>query len=306
MRDARLFELAESTPWAIEPRKGRVLLAVLEAHARGAIRATAHGAQEEREGRQAARASSVTPPSNIGVLPLHGVMMPRGNFLNDSSGGLSLEGARAIFRDMLATPSIDAIVLDIDSPGGSVFSVDEFASEIRAAKKPVVAQAWDLAASGAYYIASAAPEFVVTPSGLVGSIGVYSVHFDASGWYEKEGVKPTIIQAGKFKTELADVGPLSDEAKAYEQSIVDEYYTKFVHAVARGRKTTVDNVRTTFGEGRVLTSSEALKRGMVDRIGTFEETVARLARDISKKKSAALASEDARRRAAQVEAESLL
>ena len=305
MRDGRIYQWAFGSPWAIEYQKGQVLLAVLRAHALGIERATAHGAREEREAREAARAGSPQPPPNIGVLPLHGVMMPRGNFLEDGSGSVSLEGARAIFGAMLASPGIDGIVLDIDSPGGSVFGVEEFASEIRASSKPVVAQAWDMAASAAYWIGSAAGEFVMTPSGMVGSIGVYTVHTDASGWYEAQGLKNTIIQAGKYKTELADTGPLTEEAQTYEQGIVDTYYTKFVQAVAKGRHLGVDVVRGEFGEGRVLTSGDALKKSMVDRIGTFEETVQRLARQISQKKNAAAASDDLRRRRGRMEMETL-
>ena len=302
MRDIRIYEWAFGTPWAIDPKKGEILLAVLEAHALGLDRATAHGAREAREWRAAARATSTPAPAFIGILPLHGVMISRGNFLN-SSGTVSLEGARAIFRQMLADSSIKAILLDIDYPGGSVGGVEEFAGEIRNAAKPVVAQVWDIAASAAYWIGSSARELVVTPSGAVGSIGVYSAHWDASGFYEQRGLRKTYIQAGKFKTEWADNAPLSEEARSYEQGVVDGYYTRFVHAVAKGRKTSVDNVRDNFGQGRLVMSDQAVKLGMADRVCTFEETLARLSREISKNRSVAQASEDARRRAAQVAAE---
>lgn len=284
MRDLHVWQSALSSPWAIDEAKGRILLGVLAAHAAGLERATARGAREESENRSAARRSaSSTVPVTIGVLPLHGVLMPRGDFLADGSGSTSLEGARKVFRSFVSDPGIEGVVLDIDSPGGQVFSVPEFAAEIRSAGKPVVAQVWDLAASAGYWLASAASELAVSPSGMVGSVGVYSLHQDASGWYEMQGIKNTVIQAGQYKTELSDMAPLTEEAKGYEQGIVDAYYTMFVRDVARGRKTSVSTVRDSYGQGRVVLAEDAVRLGMADRVGTFEETVAKLARDIKKK-----------------------
>lgn len=296
MRDARILQAAFGAPWAIHEEKGRVLLAVLQAHMFGLERVRPVGFNEEREARTASRAA-VAAPANIGVLPLHGVMMPRGSFLNDGSGSLSLEGARSAFQQMEADPSIDAIVLDIDSPGGQVFSVPEFAAEIRAARKTVVAQAWDWVASAAYWIASSASRFAVSPSGMVGSIGVFEIHVDASEFYKQEGIKPTLIKAGKYKAEMNDLGPITEEALSYEQGQVDAYYTMFVRGVAKGRKASVETVRETFGQGRMVMADEAVRLGMADEVATFDETVAKLGREIQAKKRGLAAIENDRMRA---------
>src|SRR5690606_12609791 len=110
---------------------------------------------------------------------------------------------------------VGTIVLDVDSPGGGVYGVAEFAEEIYKARgqKRIVAVANSMAASAAYWIATAADELVVTPGGEVGSIGVYMLHEDWSGAYEKAGIKPTVIKFGENKAEGIDVEPLSESAQ---------------------------------------------------------------------------------------------
>jgi hypothetical protein len=108
----------------------------------------------------------------------------------------------------------------------------------------------------------------------VGSIGVYTVHEDISGMEEKQGVKTTLVHAGRFKVEGNPYEPLSVEGREYRQRVVDSMYEDFVQSVAEGRDTAVDNVRYNFGQGRMLLPRDALQAGMVDGIGTFEAVVA--------------------------------
>jgi signal peptide peptidase SppA len=152
------------------------------------------------------------------------------------------------------------------------------AGEIRAArsKKPVVAAISGIGASGAYWLASQADEVVVTPSGLVGSIGVVSAHEDVSAAAEAKGVRVTLISAGKYKTEGNSLGPLSDEGLAHAQSMVDEFYGMFVSDVAKGRRVPVDDVRNGYGEGRVVNARAAVASNLVDRIATVEDVVGEL------------------------------
>jgi ClpP class serine protease len=133
-------------------------------------------------------------------------------------------------------------------------------------------------ASAAYYIGSAADEVVVTPGGEVGSIGVFMAHQDLSAALEQEGVKITLISAGKFKTEANPFESLSDEAKAALQKTVNVYYESFVNAVAKGRDAKASEVRNGYGQGRMVTAKEAVLLGMADRIETLDETIGRLAR----------------------------
>jgi signal peptide peptidase SppA len=216
----------------------------------------------------------------VAILPVHGVLMPRVDMMSELSGGTSVAQLSAAFGELVADESVEAIVLDVDSPGGLVDGIPEFAAQIREARdrKTIVAVADTMAASAAYWVASQATEVSVTPSGEVGSIGVFSAHEDASKFYEDLGVKTTLIRAGKYKAEANEFEPLSEEAQAHIQSIVDDYYGMFVSAVAKGRGIKASDVRNGYGEGRVLTASMAKAEGMVDRIETLGEAVDRVSR----------------------------
>jgi ClpP class serine protease len=110
----------------------------------------------------------------------------------------------------------------------------------------------------------------------VGSIGVWQAHFDYSKALEEEGVKTTLVSAGKFKVEGNPYVPLDPEAQAFMQSRVDDYYNAFIQAVAVGRGVSVDDVRNGMGEGRVLGADAALAQHMVDGIASFDDVLARM------------------------------
>jgi signal peptide peptidase SppA len=166
-----------------------------------------------------------------------------------------------------------AIVLDVDSPGGSVDGVPEFADEIYDArsKKPVIAVCNSMACSAAYWLASAASEVVCTPSGQCGSIGVYMMHLDESESLKQQGIKITVIKAGKYKAEGNSTEPLSDDARAAAQTSVDAFYSMFVRSVARNRGTSQTAVREGYGQGRSLMAAQAAGQDLVDRVGTFDD-----------------------------------
>jgi signal peptide peptidase SppA len=131
-------------------------------------------------------------------------------------------------------------------------------------------------ASAAYWLASQADEIVSIPSGNVGSIGVFSAHQDLSAALEKEGIKVTLIKAGKFKVEGNPFEPLSDEARAQIQTRVDDAYSQFTKDVARGRGVKPSDVRGGYGEGRALPAKEAKAVGLIDRIATMDEVLGKL------------------------------
>jgi len=212
------------------------------------------------------------------ILPIHGCLAPRMNALSEISGGATYEQASQALAQCMANPEIGTIVLDIDSPGGSVLGASEFAREVLAArtKKRIVAHANFEMCSAAYWIASCATEIVASSSSMVGSIGVYSIHEDLSHALEQLGVKLTYISAGKFKVDGNDSEPLSDSARARLQGLVDAHYTRFVGDVAKGRGVSESDVRAGFGQGATLTSDEAASAGLVDRIDTFDATLARV------------------------------
>lgn len=273
-RYAHIVRAVFDRPWAIHPAKLEAIKAFIALKASGG----SVSAEEVREIVAAAGPRRQAQSDGaVAVLPLQGVIMYRAGLMAETSGAVSLESWMRALRAAVADPDIASIILDIDSPGGSVEGLTEAAAEIRAAReqKPITAIANTTAASAAYWLATQATELVVTPSGWVGSVGVYSAHEDWSAYWESEGVKTTLISAGKFKVEANEYEPLSDEAKAHMQAMVDDYYGMFVADVAKGRNVPASAVRSGFGEGRMLLAKEAKAEGMVDRIDTYDGVIRR-------------------------------
>lgn len=179
-----------------------------------------------------------------------------------------------------ANENIKAIVADVNSPGGVTTGVVEAGARIRAVaaktKKPMIAQVNGLCASAGYWLASGFPEISITPSGMIGSIGVYTHHDNVAEKMAKEGVTRTYVSAGPHKLDGAPNGPLSEEALARIQERVDYTYEQFLTAVAEGRGDTVANVRGGYGQGAVLMPGPAIKAKLADRERTMEETMAAL------------------------------
>ena len=216
--------------------------------------------------------------SRIAVLPLLGTLSQRNSPMVDFAGDTSLEAFARVFDQLMKDSSISSIVIEVDSPGGSVYGVDELASRIFAArgKKRIAAIANSMSASAAYWIASAAGELSCTPSGEVGSIGIVAIHQDWSRAEADAGLNVTYIKAGKYKTEGNPDQPLSSDAQVAMQKRVDNYYGMFVKGVARARGASQASVRDGFGEGRTVGASDALRMGMIDRIETMDELLTRL------------------------------
>lgn len=193
------------------------------------------------------------------------------------SGGTSMEQLAKSFVALRDDSAVKAIVLDVDSPGGSVDGLPEVAELIRSSRgaKPIVSQVNVRAASAAYWLAVQADEVAVTPSGDVGSIGVLTVHEDISAALEKAGIKETVIASTPFKAEGNPFGPLSDEARMAIESDVHAFDAMFHDAVAEGRGRKVSEVRADFGQGRMVLAKDAVGRGMADRVATMEQTLNR-------------------------------
>lgn len=237
-----------------------------------------HASDDDINAAVAQRRPVTTAAGGVAVVPVHGVIAPRMNLLTKMSGGTTCEGISEDLNAALAT-NPRAIVLDIDSPGGNVAGGHELAREILAAraKVPIVAQSNHLMGSLAYWLGSSATEIVASPSSLVGGVGVYTLYNDISAALEKMGIKRTLIAGGgAYKGEGADGGALTDEAFAHRKSIIEGFADQFIADVGAGRGLDPAAVRETFGQGRVFRAPEALKVGMVNRIGTLNETIARL------------------------------
>lgn len=274
MRPSYILQAFIENPWAIMPRKLAVLQEIVARHVAGEkldaeeVQVRIHGATRPPD-RQV---------SNVAILQLFGTIFPRANLMTDISGATSAERFAAQFSELVKDPKVGAIVLDVDSPGGNVLGIAELSKKIFEARgqKPIVAIANHLMASAAYWIGTAADEVVITPSGEVGSIGVFSVHEDFSAALEKEGIKISLISDGKYKLEGNPYEPLTEEARAAIQERVSEYYDEFINSVARNRGVNPVNVRNGFGEGRIAGARQAVELGMADRVGTLEETIDQL------------------------------
>lgn len=288
MKYQHVCRYVAETLWAIHPAKMSEIIAALAFKAAGGEFTPAEIQARIGEDRQPGGPSK---RGAVAVLPVRGTIAHRAGGMDESSGGTSTERLSSMLRQLVADESIGTILLDVDSPGGTVPGVQEFADEVFAAResKHIVAVCNSMAASAAYWIASQAHEVICIPSGLAGSIGVFTVHQDLSKALEAEGIDVTVISAGKYKTEGSPFEPLSDEAREFIQSRVDEAYGQFVKAVARGRGVSVSDVRGGFGQGRTLPAKDAKAAGLIDRIGTMDETIGRL---VGRKSTSGLRAEE--------------
>lgn len=214
------------------------------------------------------------------AVPIHGPITTYPDLGDQLFGYTDPRWAAATIRQLTNDTGVSSIILDIDSPGGTVPGIPELAAEIRAADKvkPVHAVANHMAASAAYWVGAQARRLYVTPAGVVGGIGALMAHVDISRLEEKAGQKTDIIVSEKspYKAERSPFGALSPEARADMQKQVNHIAGQFAQAVAEGRKTSRSDVEASYGRGRVLMAGDALRVGAVDAVATLEEVGANL------------------------------
>ena len=263
--DSRRLAMSAS-PWALMPE---------------CLAAVTHPFAQPPQARPVVSRNPSSSPAAIAVLSLTGVITQHPDWMGDTS----LDGFMTDFLTAMNDPAVGAVLISIDSPGGSVYGVQEVSELMRALReqKPVVAFADSLAASAAYWIGCSASSFYCTPGGEVGSIGVWQAHMDISGMLDNAGIQTTVIWAGKYKTEGNPYQPLDQAAQAFMQSRVDDYYTAFVDAVAQARGVTSDTVRNGMGQGRVLGARDALQQNMIDGVITLPQVLQGMARQLSSK-----------------------
>ena len=185
----------------------------------------------------------------------------------------AVEKLQAAERD----PRVKAVVLRINSPGGSVTASDTLYQEVLAFKgrchKPVIAYFQDVAASGAYYTACAADEIIAQRTSVTGSIGVVMQMMDLSGLMAKIGVGADAITSGHFKDAGSPLRTMKPEERKLFQGIVNGFYNQFVEVVATGRPKLSRSDVLTLADGRVYTAQQALEAGLIDRIATFQDAI---------------------------------
>lgn len=170
--------------------------------------------------------------------------------------------------------SIKGIVLRIDSPGGAVGPSQEIYKEVLKTTevKKVVASMGGLAASGGYYIASAANRIFANPGTITGSIGVIMAFSNFEELMKKLGLKTTVIKSGKFKDVGSPVREVTEEERKILQNVSDDIHGQFIEAVAKGRNLKIESVKE-LADGRIFSGRQAKESGLIDELGTLEDAI---------------------------------
>ena len=204
-----------------------------------------------------------------------------GDFSGEAVGVVEIEGAIADARDTLENirrfredEDIKAIVIRIDSPGGAVGPSQEIYREIRKTveTKKVVASMGAVAASGGYYVACATDGIVANPGTITGSIGVIMGYTNFRQLLDKIGMVPVVIKSGPYKDTGSPTREMRDDEREILQTITSDIHEQFVTAIVEGRK--MDRARVEqAADGRIFTGEDAKARGLVDRLGNFEDAL---------------------------------
>ena len=173
-----------------------------------------------------------------------------------------------------AEPSVKAIVLRVDSPGGSVTGSSQIWEVIDALEKPVIVSMASMAASGGYYVSAPADYIVARPDTLTGSLGVIMTVYDATELMDKVGLQVTAITSGENKAIGSMFTEMTLEQQAILETLIDESYTEFVRVIADGRGMSEEDVLV-LADGRVYSGRQAFENGLVDELGNFDDAIAK-------------------------------
>ena len=188
--------------------------------------------------------------------------------------GITPPSIQADLRRADGDPSVKAVVLRINSPGGSVVASNEIYKMLKDFKKPVVVSMGEEAASGGYYISCAAKWIVANPDTLTGSIGVISELTNVDELIKKVGVEIVVIKTGPNKDIGSPFRPMTDDEKKIWQTVIDQAFDGFVQVIVQGRGLPEDKVRQ-IGDGRVYNGRQAKELGLVDQLGYLDDAVSK-------------------------------
>ena len=209
------------------------------------------------------------------------IVMQKSISIGDRIALVRIEGMIADSKDSIEEikeyvkdPSVKAILLRIDSPGGAVAPAQEIHEEVKkaVAKKQVVVSMGSVAASGGYYIASPATKIIANPGTITGSIGVIMEIPNLEGLMNKIGVKTEVVKSGKHKDLVSTFRGIRKEDREILQGVLDNVHEQFIMAVADGRKMSPADVRK-IADGRIFTGEQAIKAGLIDELGNLEDAV---------------------------------
>ena len=278
------FDIACAQHWLILPEALEKILAI-------ASRDFDHGslvaARDEWMKREALASQKGRPldntrtvekrPNGVAIVPVTGPIMRYSNLMTEMSGATSLGVFAKDFAQAMSDPLVNAIVLNIDSPGGDARGINEASNQIADAvskkTKPILAYSGGTAASAAYWLGSAAGKgnFVIDKTSLLGSIGVVSTVEDTSERDAKNGKRTFQIVSSNAPNKRPDAS--TDTGRAQYQAVVDDLESTFIKSVADNRGVSQKTVKSDFGRGGVLVGDAAVKAGMADHIGSLESTV---------------------------------
>ena len=217
-------------------------------------------------------------PSKIVIIDIEGMIA------NAKSGGFlqPTENKVSLFTQELelaaADPSVKAVILRVNSPGGTVTASDIIYQQIlqfrKTTHKTVIASTQELAASGGYYICCAADKIIVHPTSVVGSIGVIFQDFDLADGMSKLGIRSNAIKSAPMKDMGSPFHHLSDDERAIMQGMVDEYYARFRAVLLANRPLTNPERIKLVTDGRVFTGMRAVELGLADQSGTLTDAIA--------------------------------
>lgn len=270
------FEICQTVPWAITPEGLQAILTIANREGSDAMLDRALARREARHQAVAAQAGrplddtrTVTMRDGIAIMAITGPIMRYADIFSEISGATSVQALARDFNRVVKDPAVNGIVLSIDSPGGEVNGIQEFAAMVYAARgqKPITAYVGDLGASAAYWIASAADEVIVAPTSLVGSIGVVAAVRDPS----KTNAKDIEFVSSQSPKKRAD--PTTESGRTQLQTIVDDIAAVFVASVALHRGISEAKVVADYGQGGVFVGRAAVAAGLADRLGSFEQVL---------------------------------
>lgn len=252
-------------PWAITPDGLQLALGVWS---RGEL------FREELAAARAARGElSNEPPAldvrdGVAILPVRGTLFRHASMFSEISGGASYAAIGGLLQEAQQDPTVRAILLLVDSPGGEANGCGELAAKIRATGKPVTAYVEGLGCSAAYWLSSAAAEVICAPSAILGSIGCVCALLDDAGEQQQLGRRRVEIVSSQSPGKRGS--PVDDAVIARVQQRADDLAAVFVAAVAEYRGVTADHVLERYGAGDVLVGAKAVTAGLADRLGDLD------------------------------------
>jgi capsid assembly protease len=288
MRSHQFLAYCLATPWAMDRQAMSAYAAIL-----ARAYAKRDGISADIEGSSPAP-MAVAPKTGSGrqggiaVIGVYGTIVQRASQLGMCEGGTSTQQIRGALQSAIADETISQILVEFDTPGGSVFDINTLAADMRDArsKKPLVGIANSQCGSAGFWLLSQCSEAYCAPGGQVGSKGVWMAHEDISKSLVDAGIDVTLISSGKYKVEGHPFGPLADETKAFLQASTDDYLAMFDKDVAKGRGLPIEAVRGQMGDGRMLSASAALDAKMIDGIASFDQVVRNMQAKMKPKRSA--------------------